>query len=195
MHDQIFMNIAKECAKSSKCISLHVGAVLVKDGRIISTGYNGTPAGHTNCCDGFGVEFSRKAHADWSAKFEIHAEMNALLHCPVSTYGATCYVTMAPCFNCLKHLAAAGVERVVYGGTRVRKHDGGLLDRITFASSNGIIMEPVGSGCSVFKEVVTIPLDVPSTSGLIETTESCLEKGKTQSRNQLQADIGDSQNE
>ena len=51
LNDQSFINIAKEIALASKCVSKQVGAVIVKDGRILSTGYNGTPAGYKNCSD------------------------------------------------------------------------------------------------------------------------------------------------
>ena len=51
LNDQSFINIAKEISKASKCVSKQVGAVIVKDGRILSTGYNGTPAGYKNCSD------------------------------------------------------------------------------------------------------------------------------------------------
>ena len=51
LNDKSFINIAKEIALPSKCVSKQVGAVIVKDGRILSTGYNGTPAGYKNCSD------------------------------------------------------------------------------------------------------------------------------------------------
>ena len=60
--DNNFINIAKEIATASKCVSKQVGAVIVKDGRILSTGYNGTPAGYTNCKDHWNGEYTKEHH-------------------------------------------------------------------------------------------------------------------------------------
>ncbi|MBT5323050.1 MAG: dCMP deaminase, partial [Campylobacteraceae bacterium] len=78
LSDRNFINIAKELATASKCVSKQVGAVIVKDGRILSTGYNGTPPGHTNCCDHWNGKYT-KDHHEWSKTYEIHAEMNAII--------------------------------------------------------------------------------------------------------------------
>lgn len=115
MKDITFLNLAKEVATSSKCISLQVGCVLAFEGEVISTGYNGTNSGHINCCDGFkkGL-FSRKEHSEWSKKWETHSELNALLRCKTSTKGATAYITQSPCFNCVKHLVTAGIKSIYF---------------------------------------------------------------------------------
>lgn len=115
MKHSTFMKVAQDVAQESKCVSLSVGAVLVKDGHIISTGYNGTVKGMQNCDQVVGIAIAMEDHHEWSKKNEIHAEMNALLHCPVSTQGSIIYVTDSPCFNCTKHLAAAGVKEIYYG--------------------------------------------------------------------------------
>lgn len=112
---ETFMEIAKAISKESKCVRLEVGAVLVKDDRIISTGYNGTPKGYVNCCDHTGIAIPVEEHHHWSQKYEIHAEMNAILYCPVPINGSVIYVTDSPCFNCTKHLIAAGVTSIYYG--------------------------------------------------------------------------------
>ena len=78
LSDEIFLNIAKEIAKGSKCVSIHVGCVIEKNNRILSTGYNGTPSGYMNCHDHWKGEYTHEHH-EWSIKYEIHAEMNALL--------------------------------------------------------------------------------------------------------------------
>jgi dCMP deaminase len=89
---------------------MKVGCVLVSDGHVISTGYNGSAKGDHNCSD---VHKERgPEHSDWSNKFEIHSEMNAIIHCPVSTYGMIAYVTHSPCWNCTKHLVAAGAKSI-----------------------------------------------------------------------------------
>jgi len=114
--DKNFINIAKEIAGASKCVSKQVGAVIVKDGRILSTGYNGTPAGYTNCCSHWDNKYT-KDHHDWSKTYEIHAEMNAIIWAArkgISIEGASIYVTLEPCSECSKNLIASGIKRIVY---------------------------------------------------------------------------------
>ena len=65
LSDKNFINIAKELATASKCVSKQVGAVIVKNGRILSTGYNGTPAGFINCNDHWDNEYTSDHH-EWS---------------------------------------------------------------------------------------------------------------------------------
>ncbi len=111
-----FINIAKEISKASKCVSKQVGAVIVKDGRILSTGYNGTPPGFTNCSDYWEGAYT-KEHHEWSKTYEIHAEMNAIIWAArkgISIEGATIYVTLEPCSECSKNLIASGIKRIVY---------------------------------------------------------------------------------
>lgn len=122
MEHSTFMKVAQAVASESKCVSVGVGAVLVRGGHILSTGYNGTPKGYENCHDVIGMSLCREEHHEWSKKYEIHAEMNAILYCPVSTQGAVIYVTDSPCFNCTKHLIAAGVKEIYYGQIYHRYH-------------------------------------------------------------------------
>ena len=118
LNDKFFLNVASILAEESSCISLHVGAVIVRDKRIISMGYNGTPEGMPNCDDSFkqGV-FKREEHHEWSLVNEIHAEMNAIMYaakCGISVKGCTIYVTHKPCYECMKNIAQSGIRRVVY---------------------------------------------------------------------------------
>ena len=116
LNDTNFINIAKEISKASKCVSKQVGAVIVKDGRILSTGYNGTPAGYKNCCEYWQNEYT-KEHHEWSKKYEIHAEMNAIIWAArkgISIENATIYVTLEPCNECSKNIIASGITRIVY---------------------------------------------------------------------------------
>ena len=116
LNDRSFINIAKEIALASKCLSKQVGAVIVKDGRILSTGYNGTPAGYINCSEHWKDEYT-KDHHEWSKTYEIHAEMNAIIWAArkgISIEGATIYVTLEPCSECSKNLIASGIRRIVY---------------------------------------------------------------------------------
>ena len=116
LSDNNFINIAREIASASKCVSKQVGAVIVKNGRILSTGYNGTPAGFTNCCDHWDGQYTSEHH-EWSKTYEIHAEMNAIIWAAregISIDGATIYVTLEPCSECSKNLIASGIKKIVY---------------------------------------------------------------------------------
>lgn len=116
--DKFFLNAAELLAKESKCISLKVGAVIVKDYRIISMGYNGTVSGAINCDEAFKYHcFNREEHSSWSDSHEIHAEMNALMFAAkygISVNDATLYCTHEPCDQCLKNIIQAGIKRIVY---------------------------------------------------------------------------------
>jgi len=116
--DIIFMDIARSISKMSKCVSKQVGSVIVKDGRIVSIGYNGTPKGWINCDNVFDSEnFDRTEHHKFSENYEIHSEMNAVLFAGkscISLEGATLYCTLEPCMNCLKNLSQSGITRIVF---------------------------------------------------------------------------------
>ena len=140
--DENFINIAKEIAGASKCVSKQVGAVIVKDGRILSTGYNGTPAGYTNCCTHWDDEYT-KDHHDWSKTYEIHAEMNAIIWAArkgISIEGATIYVTLEPCSECSKNLIASGIVRIVY--EKAYEHtNSDIVSK--FLKDNNVIIEQI----------------------------------------------------
>lgn len=121
MKTQTLKRIAWDVAKESNCVSMQAGAVLSKDGHIISTGYNGTPKGATNCCDLFSERSVE--HSEWSEKYEVHAEMNAILYCPVSTQGSDMVITHSPCWNCTKHIVAAGVKSILFDERYYRMTD------------------------------------------------------------------------
>lgn len=140
--DRNFINIAHEIASASKCVSKQVGAVIVKDGRILSTGYNGTPTGYTNCSEHWNGEYT-KEHHDWSKTYEIHAEMNALIWAArkgISIENGTIYVTLEPCSECSKNLIAAGIKRIVYD--RAYEHtDSSIISK--FIKENGVVIEQI----------------------------------------------------
>ena len=105
--DTVYMNVAREIATLSHCTRSKVGAVLVKDGNVISFGYNGTPSGMDNCCERDNVTLPHV----------IHAEVNAVLKAAktgTSVDGSTLYLTLSPCLDCSKLILQAGVKRVVY---------------------------------------------------------------------------------
>lgn len=140
--DKNFINIANEISGASKCVSKQVGAVIVKDGRILSTGYNGTPAGYKNCNDHWNEKYT-KDHHDWSKTYEIHAEMNAIIWAArkgISIEGATIYVTLEPCSECSKNLIASGIQRIVF--QRAYEHtDSDTVSK--FLKDNKVIIEQI----------------------------------------------------
>lgn len=114
--DDIFMELAVNLAKRSHCIKKHVGAVLTKETRIISIGYNGPPAG-THNCDEEWPETGCALDSKGSCSLAIHAEQNAILYAvknKASVEGSTLYVTLAPCLACARIIYTMGIEKVVY---------------------------------------------------------------------------------
>lgn len=109
--DTYFMKIAHDVALRSTCDRAYVGAVLVREKRILTTGFNGSPAGLPHCDeDGHLI-------VEGHCVRTIHAEQNAIIQAAlhgVSTKGATCYVTHFPCLICTKALINAGVVRIVF---------------------------------------------------------------------------------
>jgi len=140
LNDRNFINIAKEIASASKCVSKSVGAVIVKNGRILSTGYNGTPPGFTNCSEHWNNEYTDEHH-EWSKTYEIHAEMNAIIWAAregISIDGATIYVTLEPCSECSKNLIASGIKRIVYE-TGYEHTNSAIVSK--FLKDNNVIIE------------------------------------------------------
>jgi dCMP deaminase len=110
--DEYFMEIAVEVSTRATCDRKHVGAVLVRDRVILSTGYNGSIHGLPHC-DEVG-HMMEEGHCVAT----IHAELNAIIQAArhgTRIEGAEVYVTASPCWSCFKALANAGVKRIVYG--------------------------------------------------------------------------------
>ena len=110
--EQYFMNIAKEIATRSTCDRKHVGALIVRDKTILSTGYNGSIRGMPHCDDiGHLME-------DGHCVATIHAETNAILQAAkngVMIDGSEVFITASPCWPCFKMLANAGIKKIYYG--------------------------------------------------------------------------------
>ena len=109
--NQYFMMQALVIAQRSTCDRALVGNVLVKDKRIIGTGYNGSVSGQPHC-DDVGHQL-----VDGHCVRTIHSEMNSLIQCArngVSTDGTEIYVTHFPCYNCSKALVQAGIKKIYY---------------------------------------------------------------------------------
>lgn len=117
--DEYFMSIARVVASRSNCVKRKVGAIIARDRRIVSTGYNGTPRGVRNCneggcprCTSFASGGTRLDECVCS-----HGEENALIQAAyhgVSVRGGTLYTTFCPCLQCTKMILNAGLDEVVY---------------------------------------------------------------------------------
>lgn len=110
--DQYFMQIAVQVSTRSTCDRLHVGAVIVKDNAILSTGYNGSILGLDHCDDVGHLMVNNHCIRT------IHAESNAICQASkrgVCTDGATIYITHSPCLNCFKLCTSAGIKKIVFG--------------------------------------------------------------------------------
>lgn len=117
--DVYFMEIAKVVAARSNCSRRHVAAVIVKDKRIISTGYNGTPRGIKNCNEGGCPRCNSHAPSGTGLEECIcsHGEENAIVQAAyhgISVKDSTLYTTFSPCLLCAKMIINAGIREVVY---------------------------------------------------------------------------------
>jgi dCMP deaminase len=112
-----YMDVAESFAKLSSAVRLQVGAIVVKDDRIISIGYNGMPTGWDNCCEDI-VRTDEVGFQVTKTKAEVlHAETNAIAKLAKSSesgLGAAMFVTHAPCIDCAKIVYQSGIDTVYY---------------------------------------------------------------------------------
>lgn len=112
-----YMDVAERFAQLSSAKRLQVGAIVVKDDRIISIGYNGMPSGWDNCCEDV-VRQDEMGHSVLKSKPEVlHAESNAiakLAKSPESGDGADIFITHSPCIDCAKLIYQSGITTVYY---------------------------------------------------------------------------------
>ena len=130
-YDIAYLKMARDWSELSHCDRKKVGALIVKNGMIISDGYNGTPSGYDNCCENDNWE------THW---YTIHAESNAILKCARwghSCDGATLYLTHSPCKDCSKSILQSGIKRVVY------IEDYKDLEGVNFLINSGIQVEKI----------------------------------------------------
>jgi dCMP deaminase len=114
--DEIYMELAEKLAKRSHCVKAQVGAVLTKDTRIVSLGYNGPPAG-THNCDIEWPENGCARDSKGSCSLALHAEQNAILYAAknnVSMEGTTLYITLSPCIACARVIFTTGIKKVYF---------------------------------------------------------------------------------
>lgn len=127
------MDVAKRFAQLSSAQRLQVGAIVVKDDRIISIGYNGMPSGWDNCCED---EIMENGWPGLKTKPEVlHAEMNAIAKLARGTEsgeGATLFVTHQPCIECAKLIYQSGIQAVYY------QYPYRLEDGLNFLKKSGV---------------------------------------------------------
>ncbi|MDI9863124.1 dCMP deaminase family protein [Flectobacillus sp. DC10W] len=114
--DDIYMELAVNIAQRSHCIKAQVGAVLARDTRIISIGYNGPPSGTHNCDEEF-PEHGCARDSKGSCSLALHAEQNAILFAAKNgsqVDGATLYVTLSPCIACARIIFSMKISKVVF---------------------------------------------------------------------------------
>ena len=133
--DELFIETAKLFSKRSTCLRKQVGCVIVKDGRIISTGYNGTMSNQQHCSEYFAKYFLQdeyrnadtfeqwinseefyNLHRDFSI-FENHAEVNCIAFAVkngININNSIAYVTLSPCLDCAKLIISSGIKKVIY---------------------------------------------------------------------------------
>ena len=117
-YDRAYLRMAREWAALSHCTRKQVGALIVRNGMIVSDGYNGTPSGFPNACE------DDQGETHW---YVLHAEANAITKLARSSHtaaGATLYITMSPCRECAKLIHQVGIRRLVY--LDAYKDDSGL---------------------------------------------------------------------
>jgi len=120
-YDEYFMEMAHVVSKRSTCLRRKVGAILVKDRHILSTGYNGAPKGLSHCIDVGCIrqDMSVRSGERHELCRGLHAEQNAIIQAAVfgvSISGSTLYCTNTPCVVCVKMLINAGVKEIIYSG-------------------------------------------------------------------------------
>ena len=136
-----FIDILKRTEKMSTCGSTQVGSVIVRDGRIISTGWNGVPAGKQHCDHIYewgALPLNGESHQDWSPLNELHAEVNAIGYAAqsgVSTKNAVLYTSVSPCIDCAKLIVASGIKEVWY----IDEYR--IIEGIKFLNDNNISCE------------------------------------------------------
>ncbi|TAE27791.1 MAG: cytidine deaminase [Cytophagales bacterium] len=146
--DDIFMELAVNLAKRSHCIKAQVGAVLTKETRIISIGYNGPPAGTHNCDDEF-PDLGCPRDSKGSCSLALHAEQNAILYAAKNgsdIAGSTLYVTLSPCIACARIIYSMKIERVIFLHSYAQYKGIGTDEGVDFLRRFGVQVDEYAPG-------------------------------------------------
>lgn len=175
--DEYYMSVARAVEGGANCYETKVGAVVVLKNRIVSTGYNGTPAGFTNCTDngcvrcrdrwleknGRADQMSDPSHTAGRSLDRcicVHAEQNAFITAArfgIALDGGVLYSTQSPCFGCLKEAVQAGIERIVYGAWYPAEYSISLAAQYRqlykhLSNGDGTRFEALGGGRPMMEE-------------------------------------------
>ncbi len=138
--DDIYMDLAGSLAERSHCVKMKVGAVLTKDTRIVSLGYNGPPAG-THNCDIEWPENGCPRDSKGGCSLALHAEQNAIIYASknnVPLENCSIYVTLAPCLSCARIIFASGIKKVIYLNSYAEYKGIGVEEGVEFLTKFGI---------------------------------------------------------
>lgn len=136
--EEFFKETVVNLSKQSTCQMKQVGALIVKENRIISTGYNGCLPGAAHCNS---HDHSIEDHHEWGLRNELHAEQNAILIAAkngISLNGCTCYSSLQPCNTCMLMLLQVGIKEIVYLNQYNRSNYSETISE--YISSNNIIV-------------------------------------------------------
>jgi len=140
--DEYFMKIARLVSERSTCLRRRVGAILVKDRRILATGYNGAPKGLVHCLQRGCLRETIPSGQRHELCRGVHAEQNAIIQAAVagvSIEGATLYCTTQPCVLCAKMLINAGIAKIYFAGSYP---DGLAKELLEEAGIELVVMNP-----------------------------------------------------
>ena len=141
--DDIYMDLAQNLSRKSHCVKAKVGAVISKDTRIVSLGYNGPPAGTHNCDQEWpqdGCARDRKG----GCSLALHAEANAILYASknqITMEGSTLYVTLSPCLACAKIIYTTGIKKVIYLESYTACQRISIKESVEFLKKFGVSVE------------------------------------------------------
>lgn len=139
--DEYFLKMADLVATRATCDRKHVGAVIVRDKRVVSTGYNGSPSGQPHCDDEGHILKSIDGRD--SCIRTLHAESNALDDASQEEVeGGTLYCTVTPCYECAKRIVNAGIKRVVISGVYMSQNTGLVEDLFARAEVTFVMYNP-----------------------------------------------------
>lgn len=141
--DDIYMDLAQSLGLKSHCVKMGVGAVITKDTRIVSLGYNGPPAG-THNCDEEWPETGCPRSVKGGCSLALHAEENAILYAAknrILLENSTLYVTLSPCLPCSRMIYTSGIKRVVYLDSYAAYKGFDIDEGIEFLRKFGVIVE------------------------------------------------------
>ncbi|ROT47672.1 deoxycytidylate deaminase [Candidatus Cardinium hertigii] len=151
--NDIFMLLAIELAQRSHCVKKQVGAVLTKDTRIISIGYNGPPAGTYNC-DEIWPKTGCAKRIGGRCWLAIHAEQNAIMYAlnnHANVKNAILYITLSPCLSCARIIFSVGIQKVIYKDSYAAYKNIDVEEGLDFLHEFGVGVEqyhPVKGHCA-----------------------------------------------